>query len=249
MMSRMTFWPDQASTICAARPGPMPSTSRSLRRAASSMTSNTRVAERLDELAREHRADAPDQAGPEVALDALEAASAARCAWTWRGTAGRATRSLAHSPTARISSPAAIDATCPTTVSRSRRPRTLTRSTQKPVVGIVERDALDGAADGRRIGAARLGRRGPSAMWPERQTAAAGTITHAALFSHRRAPASAPSRNTRLGADVGRLLERPARPGLEVRARGGHHEAWSRAGCSVGVGSGLGAWCPGPDGR
>ncbi len=46
------------------------------------------------------------------------------------------TRSFDHSPTARISSPAAIDATWPTTVSTSRRPGSVMRSTQKPVSGL-----------------------------------------------------------------------------------------------------------------
>ena len=41
-------------------------------------------------------------------------------------------RSLNHSPVAVIHSPAEIAAECPTTVTRSRCPRALTRSTQKP---------------------------------------------------------------------------------------------------------------------
>ena len=72
-MSRMTFWPDHASTIWAARPGPMPSTSRSRSRLGVDHVEHA-VAERLHELAREHRPDAPDEAGPEIPLDALEAA-------------------------------------------------------------------------------------------------------------------------------------------------------------------------------
>src|SRR4051812_17405128 len=45
-------------------------------------------------------------------------------------------RSLAHVPLAWTNSPALIEAAAPTTVTSSRWPRTLTRSTQKPVSGL-----------------------------------------------------------------------------------------------------------------
>ncbi len=41
-------------------------------------------------------------------------------------------RSVVHSPVALMNSPALIAAACPTTATRSRCPRALTRSTQKP---------------------------------------------------------------------------------------------------------------------
>src|SRR5918994_615922 len=46
--------------------------------------------------------------------------------WPW-------VRSLTHSPEAVIHSPADIAAACPTTVTRSRRPRAWIRKTQKPL--------------------------------------------------------------------------------------------------------------------
>ena len=45
-------------------------------------------------------------------------------------------RSLTHPPLALMNSPALIVAACPTTVTRSRWPRALTRSTQKPLSGL-----------------------------------------------------------------------------------------------------------------
>ena len=54
-------------------------------------------------------------------------------------------RSLVHSPEAVIHSPAEIVAAWPTAVTRSRWPRALIRSTQKPVSGVVEGDPLDEA--------------------------------------------------------------------------------------------------------
>ena len=56
--------------------------------------------------------------------------------WPW-------VRSLTHSPEAVIHSPAATMAAWPTTVTRSRCPRALVRSTQEAVLRIVEGDALD----------------------------------------------------------------------------------------------------------
>src|ERR1700722_9793673 len=55
-------------------------------------------------------------------------------------------RSLIHSPDAVIHSPAAIVAACPTTVTTSRCPRALARSTQKPFSTLLVRDALDETA-------------------------------------------------------------------------------------------------------
>src|SRR5205085_8844576 len=55
------------------------------------------------------------------------------------------TRSLIQAPLACTNSPAEIIAAWPSTVIRSRWPRALTRSTQNPVLVVVERHPLDQA--------------------------------------------------------------------------------------------------------
>ena len=140
------------------------------------------VAERLDEFAREHRPDAPDEAGSQVPLDALEAARR-------RGVHGRGAELQA---VGKVVQPLAHRADLFAGRDRRRVPhhRLEIAAAGHPEadhaetgVRVVKRDALDGTADGGRVGAARLRRGGPSVLRAERQAAASW---QAAPLSHRR---------------------------------------------------------------
>jgi hypothetical protein len=78
-------------------------------------------------------------------------------------------RSLTQDPLAWTNSPAAMDAAAPTTVTRSRWPRALTRSTQKPFSGLWKVTRSTSPASASRSGAAvrpapaRLARSPPAA--------------------------------------------------------------------------------------
>ena len=130
MISRTTFCSAQASTIRLARTGPMPSTSRR-RSGSASITSNTfspnartsffAYAGPMPRIIPEARYFTIPSSDVGAEVFRKRARNCCPCA-----------RSLTHSPDAVIHSPAEIDAAWPTTVTRSRCPRALVRSTQNP---------------------------------------------------------------------------------------------------------------------
>ena len=130
MISRTIFCSAQASVMRLARTGPMPVTSRR-RSGSASIDVEHLLAESLDQLFGIDRADAADHPGAEVFLDAVDrgrrrGAHEARFELLAMG--------VVVDPFARCRNPLAGGdvAAWPTTVTRSRWPRALTRRTQKP---------------------------------------------------------------------------------------------------------------------
>ena len=171
-------------------------------------------------------------------------------------------RSLTQEPLAWTNSPAVIEAAAPTTVTSSRCPRTLTRSTQKPFSGLwkVTRStspasaSRSGAADSLAppwiapVGALRLARSAPGA----RESGGEAEISTSVMPSGDGRPAGAPqARQAGEGQAPAFLRRRPAPgasgPGPRARSqspmlgRGGRPSSGRKASGTGGIGTRIGA--------
>ena len=111
------------------------------------MTCERAFAEHLDDAAGVGRADALDEAGAEILLDAFDGVR--RHAADRLGLELFAVLAVLYPerPPASMVSPALADGSVPTTVTRPRRRATHAQD-REPGVGVVEGDALDRAAEG-----------------------------------------------------------------------------------------------------
>jgi hypothetical protein len=133
MIARITFGSAQPFWIRSARLGPMPATSR--RRSGScSMVSNTASAKAWTSFLAwtgPMPLIMPEARYFSMPSSVVGGAARRKAALNWTPWV----RSLTQVPLAWTNSPALIAAAAPTTVTSSRWPRTLTRSTQKPFSG------------------------------------------------------------------------------------------------------------------